>query len=591
MPRLSFSSLRVRLSLLVLLAVVPTVGLLFYTNLEQRHRSAEDVTTNALRIAKLIAGIQAQRIEEVHGFLIDLADLPEVRARDPRACNEGLARMLRYSPSYASLGVLNLEGDWLCSAKPLSQMVSAADRTWFQRTIQSRAFSVGKYQIDTNATSAEVHFGYPVIDDRGRIQTVITAALDLDWLNALTAKEQLPEWMDLTVVDCDGIILARDPEPEKWVGRVFPEDSIVKAMLTGREGVKEVTGVDGIPRVFAIVPVRAGSQVAMYVSIGVPKAVAFADADRVLTYNLIGVGVVTVLVLASAWIGGSVFVLRNVKALVSVTRRLAAGDLSARTGMSHGPGELRQLAHAFDEMAVSLEQAEAERKGAEERLRDNAEHLQALSRRLVEIQESERRQIARELHDEIGEILTGLKLSLEMSARMVSGQVASSLGEAQVQVQDLMNRTRDLSLDLRPAILDDLGLLPALLWHFERYTGQTGVRVTFDHNGLEERVAPDLETAVYRIVQEALTNAARHAGVQDVSVRMRTAPETLSVQIEDQGAGFEAEAKARSHDSSGLTGMRERALLLGGHLKVESCPGVGTRVVADFPLNPLFDRE
>lgn len=591
MPRLSFSSLRIRLSLLVLLAVVPTVGLLFYTNLEQRRQSVEDVTTNAVRMAKLIAGIQEHRIEEAHGFLIDLAELPEIHAWNPQACSDGLARMLRLSPSYASLGVLNLAGNWLCSAMPLAQMESAAGRPWFQRTVQTRAFSVGEYQVDTNAKSAEVHFGYPVIDDHGRIQAVITAALDLVWLNALTAKEQLPEWMDLIVVDRNGIILASDPEPEKWVGRLFPEDSIVKAMLTGREGVGEVTGVDGIPRVFAFAPVRAGSQVAMYVSIGVPKAVAFADADRVLTYNLIGMGVVTILVLTAAWAGGNVFVLRNVKALVNTTKRLAAGDLHARTGMPHGPGELNHLARAFDEMAASLEQGEAERKEAEERLRDNAERLEALSRRLVEIQESERREIARELHDEVGEVLTGLKLTLEVSASVASEQAAQSLGEAQALVQDLMTRTREMSLDLRPAILDDLGLLPALLWHIERYTGQTGIRVAFEHSGLEARLPLDLETGAYRIVQEALTNVARHADVKEVIVRLWADPETLDVQVEDRGTGFEFETALGAHVSSGLTGMRERAMLLGGDLKVESSPGKGTRVRAQFLLNRQLDHK
>ena len=586
-----FGGLRVRLSLLILLAVIPTVGLMLQTNLKQRRLSAEDVAMDAVRMAKLIAGIQEHRIEEVRRFLIDLAELPEIRARDSRACSQVLARVLRYSPSYASLGVVNLEGDWFCSALPLTQMASAAARPWFLRAVQTRAFSVGAYQVDANAKSAEVHFGYPVIDDHGRIQAVITASLDLDWLNALTAKEPLPEGMAQIVIDRNGMILARYPEPEKWVGKVLPEDSIVKAMLTGREGVKEVTGVDGIPRVFAFAPVRAGSQVAMYISIGVPMAVAFAEVDRVLTTNLIGIGVVTVLVLTAAWVGGNVFVLRNVKALVHATKRLAAGDLSARTGMPHGLGELSHLAHAFDEMAASLEQGKAESKLSEERLRENAERLQVLSRRLMEIQESERRQIARELHDEVGEILTGLKLNLEVSAQAASDQVASRLGEAQVLVQELMTRTRELSLALRPAILDDLGLLPALLRHFERYTGQTKVHVTFKHNGLEQRLPSDLETAAYRIVQEALTNVARHAKVKEVTVRVWADPETLDVQVEDWGTGFDPEIALGAHVSSGLTGMRERVMLLGGDLKLESSPGKGTRVRAEFPLHQPSDHE
>jgi len=219
-----------------------------------------------------------------------------------------------------------------------------------------------------------------------------------------------------------------------------------------------------------------------------------------------------------------------------------------------------------------------------EEVRAGHERLQTLSRQLVEVQEAERRHIARELHDEVGESLTGLKLLLEMSACLPANEFTASLGEAQALVNELMTRVRDLSLELRPAMLDDLGLLPALLWHFDRYTAQTNVRVIFKHTGLEERrFAPEVETAAYRIVQEALTNVARHAGVSDVTVQLRADQDTLGMQIEDQGTGFDPGAVAASA-TTGLAGMRERAGLLGGQLTVESALGVGTCVTAELPL-------
>jgi len=144
---------------------------------------------------------------------------------------------------------------------------------------------------------------------------------------------------------------------------------------------------------------------------------------------------------------------------------------------------------------------------------------------------------------------------------------------------------RDLSLALRPAMLDDLGLVPALLWHFERYTAQTNVRVTFKHSGLARRYQAVIETAAYRIVQEALTNVARHAGVREVTVRLWADTDALNVQIEDQGNGFDPEAALARGNTGGLAGMRERAILLGRHLIVESSPGTGTRVTAELPLS------
>ncbi len=226
-----------------------------------------------------------------------------------------------------------------------------------------------------------------------------------------------------------------------------------------------------------------------------------------------------------------------------------------------------------------------------EELQAAAAKLQALSRRLVEVQEAERRNIARELHDEIGQLLTGLKLSLSTVMNMPPGEIKDGLKEALALASELVAQVRELSLNLRPAMLDDLGLLPALLWLFERYTAQTNVRVIFRHTDLEgQRFAPELETAVYRITQEALTNAARHAQVDKVAVRLWANPEALGVQVEDGGVGFEPEAALAAQNSSGLAGMRERANLLGGQLLIESSPGAGARLTVMFPLGNQKER-
>jgi PAS domain S-box-containing protein len=226
-----------------------------------------------------------------------------------------------------------------------------------------------------------------------------------------------------------------------------------------------------------------------------------------------------------------------------------------------------------------------DRKRAEEEAQRRHQELRILSHRLVHVQETERRHLARELHDEVGQVLTGLKLTLEMIARGPVERVGVSLGEVQRLVNQLMAQVRRLSLDLRPAMLDDLGLLPALLWHLERYTAQTNIHVTFTHHGVERRFPPEIETAAYRIIQEALTNVARHASVAEVTVRVWAGPESLGMQIEDKGQGFDPEAVRVERDCSGLSGMHERVTLLGGHLAVESRPHHGTQLTAELPLN------
>jgi signal transduction histidine kinase len=243
---------------------------------------------------------------------------------------------------------------------------------------------------------------------------------------------------------------------------------------------------------------------------------------------------------------------------------------------------LHEEQHLLHAIAKFLGETLERRRVEDERAR-YAARLQALSQRLLDVQETERRAIARELHDHIGQLLTGLKLTLEMSASLTVAEAKESLQHAQRLVHDLLARMRNLSLDLRPAMLDDLGVLPALLWHVERFTAQTGVQVDFKHAGLDgRRFGAAVETAAFRIVQEALTNVARHARVPSVTVRIWADHATLSIRVEDQGAGFEPQRiPATSH---GLTGMRERASALGGQLTVDSAPGVGTCILAALPL-------
>jgi PAS domain S-box-containing protein len=232
-----------------------------------------------------------------------------------------------------------------------------------------------------------------------------------------------------------------------------------------------------------------------------------------------------------------------------------------------------------------------ERKRAEEQLRHYADRLRTLSRRLLEVQEAERRHLARELHDEVGQQLTALQLAVKTAADLPPERRAEGLGRAQRLVSELMGQVRDLSLSLRPTLLDDLGLLPALLWHFRRYTPQTGVRVEFEHRGLNGRLPAQVETTAYRIVQEALTNVARHAGVAEAEVAVEADAGMLRIRIEDRGPGFDLAAVRAAGGGNGLSGMHERAALLGGRFLVQSNAGAGTRLTAELPLGHPTDER
>ena len=247
---------------------------------------------------------------------------------------------------------------------------------------------------------------------------------------------------------------------------------------------------------------------------------------------------------------------------------------------------------AYEKSMLLVEaQQRAHDLAAEVLMRRSAEtRLQALSQRLVQVQEEERRRLARELHDEFGQLLTGFKLKLEAVAGHAPPAVAEQLAGVLADARELIGRTRDLSLDLRPSLLDDLGLQPALEWHVERFHRQTGIAVAVDLAGLGRRLPPDLEVAAYRIVQEALTNVARHARASSAELRVSAVDGTLVVQVQDRGVGFDPGLPPADPTSSGLTGMAERAAALGGRLVVRAATGGGTCITATLPFARSEDR-
>jgi PAS domain S-box-containing protein len=265
-----------------------------------------------------------------------------------------------------------------------------------------------------------------------------------------------------------------------------------------------------------------------------------------------------------------------VLSLIDTTDRVRVGEelRRHREELESLVGErTSQLKESYDRLKEEI----GEREQAEEKLR-------ALSHRLVQLQEEERRAIARELHDEIGQSLTVLKLFLDRYHSSRSDGVGSAdLEQAQTMVKRVMGQLRNLSLTLRPTMLDDLGLLPTLQWHMERYSSQTRINVNFRHSGLQKKIPREVSTAAYRIVQEALTNVARHANTGEVMVCVRAENGMLLIEVEDHGVGFDI-AKAREAGGVGLSGMSERVLSLNGSLTIESTPESGTYLLAELPI-------
>jgi PAS domain S-box-containing protein len=215
--------------------------------------------------------------------------------------------------------------------------------------------------------------------------------------------------------------------------------------------------------------------------------------------------------------------------------------------------------------------------------------LRIYSQRLIQAQDAERRHIARELHDEIGQVLTAVKINLQSVQRSCrTADCLPRLDESIGIVDEALGCVRELSIELHPSLLDDLGLTAALRWYVDRYAERTGIMAEL-LNGFKEdgRLPRELETACFRIAQEALTNVARHAQAGSVSVHLERSTERVLLTVMDDGVGFDIDnlrKKAQAASTLGLRGMEERALAVGGHIEIDSGSGRGTRVHATFPL-------
>jgi PAS domain S-box-containing protein len=214
------------------------------------------------------------------------------------------------------------------------------------------------------------------------------------------------------------------------------------------------------------------------------------------------------------------------------------------------------------------------------------EDLQRLSKQLLDAQEAERKRISRELHDELGQALTVIGMNLEELAKTLpsegSPQLKERLAETTGLADETLEQVREMALGLRPSLLDDLGLVPALRWYCNRLTQRLTIEISFEAVDCKDRLPTQVETALYRIVQEALTNITRHAQASRVHVRLECRGPTIVTTIEDDGQGFDPETVA-SRGGVGLLGIRERAALLGGSLSIKSQPGQGTRLTLHIP--------
>jgi diguanylate cyclase (GGDEF)-like protein/PAS domain S-box-containing protein len=352
---MAVASLRVRMLLLVLLAVVPALGLILYDGLEARRLEAERAQEQARQLVERLSRDQAQSVAETRQLLVTLAQLPAVRGLDGPACSRLLADIRRQHPRYANIGAIRADGRVFCSAIHTDWARNARDSVWFQRALQTGRFTISDFHFGGISKRAVQTAAYPVADERNGIRVVLFASLDLAWLNRFVAESRLPEGSVIGLMDRRGTVLARFPDPEFWIGENMADTPLAREILTQQQpGLTQSTGMDARRRLYAYTPLSGTASRSAYLYVGIPAEVAYAEPDRALRRNLTGLGLAGLLALTAAWWGGA-WLLRKMQPILAATRRLAAGDLSARSGITPRGDEIGQVAHTFDSMAEALQ--------------------------------------------------------------------------------------------------------------------------------------------------------------------------------------------------------------------------------------------
>ncbi len=296
---------------------------------------------------------------------------------------------------------------------------------------------------------------------------------------------------------------------------------------------------------------------------------------------------------------------RPIGQLTAAAQAISRGDLS-RPIPQLGSDEIGELSRSFGAMRTALRESAEEiqqwNRELEARVQERTKQLEdsyreierkeaargELLRKLLSAQEEERKRIARELHDETSQSLAGMVMRLEAAAAIPAEEIKDRLTAVKSLALTTIDNVHKIIFDLRPSALDDLGLLSALRWYAENRLGDLGIKVRLEVGGEERKLPPEIETALFRVVQEAITNIAKHAQAENVVLSVEFKDLAIGIEVEDDGQGFDVEAVSPEADKTqglGLLGMRERVALLGGKLHIESEPGRGTRLTIEVPLD------
>ena len=584
-----FLTLRGRLILLICLATLPAILFTFYIAHNERNAELTRMEDDALHVVNLISREHFHQMAGAQSLLQWLSETLEAESSHPlTADSDFLAALLAGYPQLGNIAILSPDGEVINSAYPLSAPVNMRDYDAILRALNSEDSEVGEYVIGPIVGRPLLHLAHAVRGGDGEVSGVVFVAIDLEWLEHLTANVGLPTDHLLVITDREGMILSSSGgvgDEAFSIGRRIPQ----LAGLTEQGNHTVSAQING--RALSFVTAPMADIGGLLVASALPLEQIYAKANNVFYRTLGLLGLLTLFTVISVLVVEELALLRTVRALSEATQNFGEGNYTARVSIPHGYGELEDMAKAFNTMAEALALRHQEVTTAHKRLDRLTRHLQFA-------REAEAQRISRDLHDEVGQVLTSLKMDLANfqgkcghtdQATGVGCMIRDDINAMREKIDHTVDFVRRLASGLRPPVLDKMGLSSAIDLLARRLEGEAPLVVEVEIGGIPQPLDWMISTTIYRIVQEALTNISRHAQASEIHIRLRSDDDHLWLEIEDNGSGFDASGMAGN--SLGLIGMQERARLIGGTFSLQTSPGEGSLIKVCLPVRSNEDES
>lgn len=378
-----------KLFLLILVSFLPVLAMIVADGLEEREDQIEKAREEVELLVQSLAS-QQERITAATGQMLGiLAQLPEVQRLDVQVCNELFRKLCLENSFYSMIGAATPEGQIIASYPPVAPSgVSVADRSHIREVRETHELAIGQYNMGRVSKAHSFNYAHPVLDAEKRLIGIVIAGFKLDQYSAFIAEAKLKGHFAVTIADRNGVRLYRSPQQERIPpGKPIPEELRRRIQEVPGQGSCEERDEEGVHRYYAFKPLRLKETAPpyLYLMAGVSRDDVVRQANFDMARNLFILLIVTGLTMSVAWGFGQMFFIRPVRRLASAARRLGKGEMGTRTGLSHDPSELGEMAHAFDDMASLLETRSIERKNAEEELRKSEEKYRGLFETLLDV--------------------------------------------------------------------------------------------------------------------------------------------------------------------------------------------------------------